>query len=98
MRALVPKLLLPVLLALVAFVPASVAAAAPTLSHVFKLTTGKLNTNNKIAAGPDGNMWFTVDTVGKDVAKITPDGVITEYNLPEAAGAQGIAAGPEGKL
>ncbi|MBS1843789.1 MAG: hypothetical protein JST53_05150 [Actinobacteria bacterium] len=98
MRALVPKLLTAALLALAALVPASVASAAPTLTGVFKLTTGKLNPNNKIVAGPDGNMWFTVDTLGKQVAKITPAGEITEYELPGATGATGIAVGPEGKL
>jgi len=97
MRALVPKLLIVPVLLLLAGVYAAGASAAPALSDVFKLA-GKLNSNNKIVAGPDGNMWFTVDTEGKDVAKVTPTGVITEYNLPEAAGAQGIAAGPEGKL
>jgi streptogramin lyase len=96
MRSLVPKLLIvAVVLSLLVWAPT--ASAVPALSNVFKLT-GKLNSNNKITAGPDGNMWFTVESVGKDVAKVTPAGVITEYSLPKAAGAQGIAAGPEGKL
>lgn len=96
MRALVPKLLIVAAAALMLIsVPA--ASAAPTFSGAFRLT-GKLDANDKITAGPDGNMWFTVATAGKDVAKITPTGQITEYNLPEAAGATGIAAGPEGRL
>lgn len=98
MRSLVPKLLTAaiVLVAALAWVPA--AGAAPTFSGAFKLTTGKFGTNNKLVAGPDGNVWFTVETAGKEVAKITPTGQITEYALPEAAGATGIAVGPEGKL
>jgi virginiamycin B lyase len=99
MRALVPKLLIVPVLLLVAGVFAAGASAAPALSNVFKFTGTKLDgSNDKITAGSDGNMWFTVATVGKDVAKITPAGVVTEYALPEANGATGIAAGPEGKL
>ena len=35
----------------------------------------------EITAGPDGNMWFT-EAGGNIVAKITPDGVVTEYPIP----------------
>lgn len=98
MRSLVPKLLTAAIALLVALVWVPAAGAAPTFSGAFKLTTGSFGANNKIIAGPDGNVWFTVETVGKQVAKITPTGQITEYALPEALGATGIAAGPEGKL
>lgn len=99
MRSLVPKLLTVAVALAAAFVWVPAAGAAPTFSGAFKLPAGgKLSTNNKIVAGPDGNVWFTVETPGKEVAKITPAGVITEYALPEAAGATGIAVGPEGKI
>jgi streptogramin lyase len=68
---------------------ASSAAAAPHVDGEFPVES-EIGTNNKIAAGPDGNMWATV-TGGKDVARITPAGQVTEYNL-EAITAQGIAA------
>ena len=48
-----------------------------------------------IAAGPDGNLWFT----DGNVAKVTTAGVFTEYPIPTAGGgASGIAAGPDGNL
>ncbi len=62
-----------------------------------------------IAAGPDGNMWFTETTsrysrrgtvhVRSAVARITPRGRITEYPLPDPnSGPTGITAGPDGNM
>src|SRR5437879_8902840 len=33
-----------------------------------------------IAAGPDGNLWFTE---GDRIGRLTPDGVLTEFPVPE---------------
>jgi streptogramin lyase len=51
-----------------------------------------------IAAGADGNLWFTERAADK-IGRITPSGQITEYPIP-TAGAEptSIAAGPEGSL
>jgi len=59
-----------------------------------------------ITAGPDGNLWFV--EFGFDdhqnrsfaaIARMTPDGVITEFPTPAAdAGFFGIAAGPDGNI
>lgn len=49
-----------------------------------------------ITAGPDGNLWFTEDSVG-GIGKITPSGVITEYG-PTASNPIGITAGPDGNV
>ena len=51
-----------------------------------------------IAAGPDGNLWFT--ELRRDrIGRITPAGTITEYPLPTADSYPGgIAAGPDGNL
>ena len=95
MRALVPKLLIAALLALAALVPASIASAAPTVSGIFPLGT-EIETNNKIAAGPDGNVWFTLP--GKKVGKITPAGIVQEFELAGIENTIGIAAGPEGRV
>jgi streptogramin lyase len=70
------------------------AVAAPHVDGEFPVEA-EIGTNNKITAGPDGNIWVTV-TVGKDVARITPAGKVDEFNL-EAITAQGIAAA-DGKL
>lgn len=72
------------------------ASAAPTVNGVFQLDS--LLINNKIVAGPDGNMWVTLG-VGKDVARITPDGQIQEFEIEGVEhDAQGIAPGPDGNL
>lgn len=65
------------------------------MSGKFELGT-EIETNNKIAAGPDGNMWFTLP--GKKVGKITPAGVIEEFELAGIESAIGIAAGPESRI
>ena len=52
-----------------------------------------------IAAGPDGNLWFS--EAGSDkIGKIDPTtGAITEYPIPTALSwPRGIAAGPHGGL
>ena len=66
----------------------SSAAAVPKVDGEFQL--GEVDTNNKIVAGPDGNMWMTV-AGANDVARITPAGVVTEYNL-EIGSPSGIAS------
>jgi len=60
--------------------------------------------NNGIAAGPDGNIWFT-EFSNDNIDKITPGGVITKYTVPPppfvnvpSHGPQGIAAGADGNL
>ena len=52
----------------------------------------------QIAAGPDGNLWFT-ESGGSQIGRITPTGELTEYSVPTADGQpEGIAAGPDGNL
>jgi len=51
----------------------------------------------QIAAGPDGNMWFTAadgPKINAWIGKITPDGQITKYPIKDQA--DGIALGPDG--
>src|SRR5512139_421740 len=48
-----------------------------------------------IAAGPDGNLWFT-EQMGNRIGRITPAGVIAEFSLPTTP--YGIVAGPDGNL
>ncbi|HVO52815.1 MAG TPA: hypothetical protein VMT37_00225 [Solirubrobacterales bacterium] len=86
------------LLSLVCLVAAP-ALAAPAVTGTFPVKG--LETNNKIVAGPDGNMWATVSGVEageNDVAKITPSGGVEEFELADLQSASGIAVGPEGKL
>lgn len=100
MRSLVPKLLTAAVVIAAALVWVPAAGAVPTINGIFPLAT-EVETNNKIAPGPDGNIWFTLNdpTHTKDVGMITPAGVVQEFELPGVAEtAQGIAAGPDGRL
>ena len=62
-----------------------------------KFTVSGVGTNNDIAKGPDGNMWVTLDQTN-DVAKITPRGVVTEFNPANVTSPVGITAGPDGNI
>ncbi len=52
-----------------------------------------------IAAGPDGNLWFT-ESDGNRIGRITPGGTITEFARGISAKSRpfGIAAGPDGNV
>ena len=51
-----------------------------------------------IAAGPDGNLWFTEFDVNK-IGRISPNGSITEFPVPTAkSDPSDITAGPDGNL
>jgi hypothetical protein len=72
MRSLVPKLLTAAIVFAAALVWVPNASAVPAVNGIFPLAT-EVETNNKIALGPDGNMWFTLNdaTHTKDVGMIT---------------------------
>src|SRR5206468_9458688 len=78
------------------FAAGSATAAAPVVSGTFPLAS-EIDSNNKIVAGPDGNVWLTVGG-GNDVAKVTPTGQVEEFDLSEISGTNGIAVGPDGNL
>jgi streptogramin lyase len=73
------------------------ASAAPVIDGQFPLAS-PVETNTKIAAGPDGNIWVVVHGVENDVARVTPSGEVTEFDLEKIEQLSGIAAGPEGKI
>jgi streptogramin lyase len=51
-----------------------------------------------IAAGPDGNLWFT-EELGYKIGRITPGGDITEFAIDLPVGSSfGIVAGPDENL
>lgn len=76
---------------------AAPAVAAPAVTGTFPLGS-EIDSNNKIIAGPDGNVWLTVAGGTNDVAKVTPAGQVEEFDLPEISGTNGIAVGPDGNL
>lgn len=50
-----------------------------------------------IVAGADGNLWFT-ESLGDKIARIAPDGHITEVPLDSGAGPYGICVGADGAV
>ncbi len=76
---------------------AAPASADPVVDGQFQVTG--VGTNNQITVGPDSNIWLTLDSgVTNDLAKITPDGVVTEYDPAAITDPTGITAGPDGNL
>jgi hypothetical protein len=53
-----------------------------------------------IAAGIDGNLWFTVIDFGGDswIGRVSPAGGAIEFPLPPFSNPRGIASGPDGAL
>jgi virginiamycin B lyase len=90
--------LVAVLCVLAAFLlSAALASAAPFVNGIFPLGS-EVGTNNKIVDGPDGNIWLTVEDGTNDVARVTPAGQVTEYDIVDINSAVGIAPGPDGNL
>ena len=50
-----------------------------------------------ITLGPDGNLWFTEQNASK-VARVTPNGQITEFVTPTFSFPLDITAGPDGNV
>jgi len=75
----------------------SSALAAPSITGTFPLGF-EIGTNNKIVAGPDGNIWLTVEDLTNDVARVTPAGQVQGFDIEGINGASGIAVGPDGNL
>jgi hypothetical protein len=66
---------------------------------VSEFATGISGLPDGIAAGPDGNLWFT-EFYGDRIGRITPAGVVTEFSTGVSTNSHpdGIAAGPDGNL
>jgi len=58
------------------------------------INSGNFNIRN-LTRGPDGNIWVT--DFGGQVAKVTPEGIATAYDVP-ASSVWDIVAGPDGNL
>jgi streptogramin lyase len=68
------------------------AHAAPAVNGEVALPGG--GTPKYLTLGPDGNVWVPLNGAsnGDDIAKITPDGTVTGYNVPNLQDASGIAS------
>src|SRR5262249_12311394 len=80
-----------ILLVLCSYIP----ALAISINEYTIPSGGRLN---RIVAGPDGNLWFIEGGI-KGIGRITPEGVITEFSLPNPfSSTYEITAGPDGNL
>ncbi len=82
------------LLAVMAF--AADAFAAPTITEYPVPTHDRQPLG--IAAGPDGNVWFTESVGSGAIGRSTVAGSITEFTSGLSGPAQSIVAGPDGNL
>ena len=81
----------------VGFGPMARAAPAPGTITEFALPTANSGPRG-IAAGPDGNLWFT-EVSSKKLGQIATSGTVTEFAIPTPNSfPNGIAAGPDGNL
>src|SRR4051794_32593685 len=87
------RLLLAALASVGLLAPAAL-AATPAVTGEFALS----ETPHHLALGPDGNVWVALEGAAKDVAKVTPDGTVTEYTVPDITSPDGITTGPDGNL
>ena len=98
-------LIVPVMLAVLAL--SAPAAMADPVGQITEFSTGLTAGSSPewIAAGPDGNLWFTDlhypnDGETRQIGRITPSGQITPFatGLHPGADPAGITAGPDGNL
>ena len=71
------------------------AAKGPKLTG--KFTVSGVGANNEITKGSDGNVWVTLDNAN-DVARLTPNGTVSEFDAINITNPVGIASGPGGNL
>jgi virginiamycin B lyase len=74
-------------------VPAA-AGAAPAVDGVFDLPS----TPHRLALGPDGNVWVTMDGATDNIARIAPEGRVDTFTSADISSPFGIVAGPDGQL
>ena len=73
------------------------AHASPSRAREFPVPT-PFSSPVGIAAGPDGNLWFT-ELGANQIGRITTGGSVTEFAVPTPSSApHDIAAGPDGNL
>jgi streptogramin lyase len=72
---------------------APAAPAAVAVNGIFNLT----DTPKYLTEGADGNIYVTLSGTN-DIARVTPAGVVTEFDSPIYSNPIGITSGPDGNL
>jgi streptogramin lyase len=75
--------------------------STPSYVPITEFSAGITNASDPtgVAAGPDGNLWFTEYSANR-IGRITPTGNVTEFSAGISGGSHpsGIAAGPDGNM
>ncbi len=79
-----------------ALIAAGPAQAVPKVNGVYDLDPSEMPLY--LTEGPDGNIWLTLSGGANDVARVTPAGVVIEFDVANVSNPVGIAAGPDGNL
>lgn len=66
------------------------ASAAPAVTGEFPVS--EIDGNDKLTAGPDGHVWVTLSAAIENVARITPDGEVKEFDVPDFSNPSGITS------
>ena len=77
--------------------PPSHRGVVPNPAITYYSLTKRIRSPYWITLGPDGNMWFTNPT-GDTIGRITPKGVVTEFQLAKGTHPQTITAAADGNL
>jgi virginiamycin B lyase len=85
-----------ILALLIALATGSPADAKPHFVDAFDLS----GTPGQIARGPDGNIWVTISGSSQNntLARVQPNGTVTEFAPAAVVNPVGITAGPDGNL
>jgi virginiamycin B lyase len=85
-----------ILALLIALTTATAANAKPRFAGAFDLS----GMPGQIARGPDGNAWVTISGSGDNntLARIQPNGTVTEFAPAAVVNPVGITSGPDGNL
>lgn len=78
-------------------VPAVASAATPTVAGEYP-PAGLSAAPRQLTLGPDNNIWVAVETAGRPIAKVEPDGRVTEYASANISSPFGITADMAGNL
>jgi streptogramin lyase len=85
-----------ILALLFALATVTAADARPRFGGAFDLS----GTPGQIARGPDGNIWVTLSGSGQNntLARVRPNGDVTEFAPAAVVNPVGITSGPDGNL
>ncbi len=85
-----------ILALLIALATATAADARPRFARAFDLS----GTPGQITRGPDGNIWVTLSGSGQNntLARVQPNGDVTEFEPAAVVNPVGITSGPDGNL